>query len=90
MSVSHLVLLAAIMQAPAPESPTQRDARMAWWRDAQFGMFIHWGAYAVPAGTYNGEREPTSRSPTTRNTSTASTPPGSTRTSGCASPRTPA
>src|SRR6266704_2390084 len=56
MSVSHLVLLAAIMQAPAPESPTQRDARMAWWRDAQFGMFIHWGAYAVPAGTYNGER----------------------------------
>src|SRR5438105_909069 len=56
MSVSHLVLLAAIMQAPAPESPAQRDARMAWWRDAQFGMFIHWGAYAVPAGTYNGER----------------------------------
>src|SRR5439155_1364246 len=58
MSVSHLVLLAAMMQAPAPapESPAQRDARMAWWRDAQFGMFIHWGAYAVPAGTYNGER----------------------------------
>jgi alpha-L-fucosidase len=38
------------------ESPAQRSARMAWWRDAQFGMFIHWGAYAVPAGTYNGER----------------------------------
>ncbi len=56
MSVSHLVLLAAMMQAPAPETPTQRDARMAWWRDAQFGMFIHWGAYAVPAGTHKGER----------------------------------
>ncbi len=56
MSVSHLVLLAAMMQAPAPETPAQRDARMAWWRDAQFGMFIHWGAYAVPAGTHKGER----------------------------------
>ena len=38
------------------ETTAQRDARMGWWRDAQFGMFIHWGAYAVPAGTYNGER----------------------------------
>jgi alpha-L-fucosidase len=34
---------------PAGETPAQRDARLAWWRDARFGMFIHWGAYAVPA-----------------------------------------
>jgi alpha-L-fucosidase len=33
-----------------------RDARMAWWRDARFGMFIHWGLYAVAAGEYNGKR----------------------------------
>ncbi|MBM4029265.1 MAG: alpha-L-fucosidase [Planctomycetes bacterium] len=33
-----------------------KDERMAWWRDARFGMFIHWGLYAVPAGTYQGER----------------------------------
>ena len=32
-----------------PETPAQRDARMAWWREAKFGMFIHWGVYAVPA-----------------------------------------
>ncbi|MFZ1080963.1 MAG: alpha-L-fucosidase, partial [Candidatus Kryptoniota bacterium] len=25
------------------------DNRMQWWRDARFGMFIHWGIYAVPA-----------------------------------------
>jgi alpha-L-fucosidase len=25
---------------------------MAWWRDARFGMFIHWGIYSVPAGIY--------------------------------------
>lgn len=26
---------------------------MAWWRDARFGMFIHWGLYAIPAGKWN-------------------------------------
>ena len=29
---------------------------MKWWRDARFGMFIHWGVYAVPAGDYKGQR----------------------------------
>jgi alpha-L-fucosidase len=38
------------------ESQTDKDARMEWWRDARFGMFIHWGLYAVPAGEYKGER----------------------------------
>lgn len=28
---------------------------MEWWRDASFGMFIHWGLYAIPAGIYNGD-----------------------------------
>jgi alpha-L-fucosidase len=31
------------------------DERMAWWREARFGMFIHWGLYAIPAGTWKGE-----------------------------------
>ena len=31
------------------ETKEQRDARLAWWREAKFGMFIHWGVYAVPA-----------------------------------------
>ncbi len=38
------------------ESQDDRDARMRWWREARFGMFIHWGVYAVPAGEYKGER----------------------------------
>jgi alpha-L-fucosidase len=38
------------------ETMQQRDARMAWWREARFGLFIHWGVYAVPAGTYKGEQ----------------------------------
>jgi len=36
----------------ASETSAQRDGRMGWWREAKFGMFIHWGVYAVPAGTY--------------------------------------
>ena len=34
------------------ETPAQRDARMAWWREAKFGLFLHWGVYSVPAGKY--------------------------------------
>ncbi len=26
------------------------DERMEWWRDAKFGMFIHWGAYSIIGG----------------------------------------
>ena len=38
--------------AETTETKEQRDARMAWWREAKFGMFIHWGVYSVPAGFY--------------------------------------
>ena len=39
------------------ETPAQRDARMAWWREARFGMFIHWGLYSIPAGTWQGKQD---------------------------------
>lgn len=31
------------------ETPAQKQQRMQWWEDARFGMFIHWGLYALPA-----------------------------------------
>ena len=31
------------------ETPEQRAERMAWWTHDRFGMFIHFGLYAVPA-----------------------------------------
>ncbi len=40
------------------ETPAQRDARMQWWREARFGMFIHWGLYSIPAGTWDGKQIP--------------------------------
>jgi alpha-L-fucosidase len=29
--------------------------RVAWWNEARFGMFIHWGIYTVPAGHWRGQ-----------------------------------
>jgi len=37
---------------------TEQDRRMDWWREARFGLFIHWGLYAQPAGEWNGEQVP--------------------------------
>ena len=31
------------------ETAAQKAARMKWFTDARFGMFIHWGLYALPA-----------------------------------------
>ncbi len=65
-SLSLLSPLAAATSAPPPatasaqpvETPEQHDHRMAWWREARFGMFIHWGIYSVPAGIWRGEKIP--------------------------------
>jgi alpha-L-fucosidase len=35
-----------------------KDERMSWWREARFGMFIHWGIYSVPAGQWKGQKIP--------------------------------
>ncbi len=40
--------------APVWETREQRDARMKWWRDAKFGMFIHYGLYSGLAGEWRG------------------------------------
>jgi alpha-L-fucosidase len=37
------------------ETAAQRDARMAWWREPRFGMFVHWGLYSGLAGTWDGK-----------------------------------
>ena len=53
---STLIVLIAILALPCfsqkkiwDETPEQKKDRMAWWTDARFGMFIHWGLYAQPA-----------------------------------------
>jgi len=53
-----LTAAAAETSSEPMETKEQHDARMKWWREAKFGMFIHWGVYAVPAGTYHGQEIP--------------------------------
>lgn len=36
------------------ETKLHKDQRMAWWREANFGLFLHWGTYAGLAGHYTG------------------------------------
>lgn len=36
------------------ETKRQKDKRMAWWREARFGMFVHWGPYSALGGHYTG------------------------------------
>ncbi len=40
----------AAQPSPTPTDQKQiatREARMAWWHEAKFGMFIHWGLYSI-------------------------------------------
>jgi alpha-L-fucosidase len=55
---ASLTVATSSLALPHAETPAQRDARMKWWREARFGMFIHWGLYALPAGTWEGKDYP--------------------------------
>jgi alpha-L-fucosidase len=51
--------LSAHAQQPQPAQPDpQKEARLAWFREAKYGLFIHWGLYAIPAGEWKGARVP--------------------------------
>jgi alpha-L-fucosidase len=57
-AMSGLVLLAAAaVPATAAESPDDFAQRTEWWRHGKFGMFVHWGVYAVPADSSKGAAE---------------------------------
>jgi alpha-L-fucosidase len=45
-------------QQAAPAGDPSREARLAWFRDAKYGLFIHWGLYAIPAGQWKGKAIP--------------------------------
>jgi alpha-L-fucosidase len=61
--VSFVILLALACGLPArciaaevpAETPAHKAARMKWFAEARFGMFIHWGVYSVPAGEWKGK-----------------------------------
>lgn len=46
------LMLPGVMIAEEKSDELTREERIEWWRDGKFGMFIHWGLYAIPAGTW--------------------------------------
>ncbi len=47
--------------SPSPAStvqPLHHSDSLAWWREARFGLFIHWGLYCIPAGEWKGRKLP--------------------------------
>jgi alpha-L-fucosidase len=58
--VLPLALAAADLPPPGlrtlDEADSDRDARVAWHRDARFGCFVHWGVYSGPAGEWKGRK----------------------------------
>ncbi len=43
-------------ELPAKSAAEQHEAGVRWFREAKFGLFIHWGIYSVPAGEWNGNK----------------------------------
>lgn len=57
-SCSIILVFLACSQLLAAQTPEHsKDERMKWWREARFGMFIHWGVYAQWAGVYHGHEQ---------------------------------
>ena len=48
--------LLSISNLSQAETKAEFDQRMEWFREARFGMFIHWGLYSVPAGEWKGKK----------------------------------
>jgi alpha-L-fucosidase len=49
------VLAMAGSRSVATATEVEKDERMAWWREAKFGMFVHWGVYSVTGGEFRGK-----------------------------------
>src|SRR5262244_4614532 len=49
---------AALGQPVRKGEPASHDEKLKWFREAKYGLFIHWGLYAIPAGQWNGKRSP--------------------------------
>ena len=59
--LAALVLMGNASAAAGAASDTTEAGssdHVAWWREARFGLFIHWGLYAIPAGMWNGKPTP--------------------------------
>lgn len=55
--LSMLLLSGSLVTIAQQKDQNNADnQRMEWWREARFGMFIHWGLYTIPAGQWGEEK----------------------------------
>jgi alpha-L-fucosidase len=54
IAAAGVFAIAQSLPKPLPP-PASQAAKMQWFRDAKFGLFIHWGLYAIPAGEWKGQ-----------------------------------
>lgn len=52
---AFIVLLVCIGSMLSSGLSAQEKSKMDWWRDARFGMFVHWGVYSHIAGEWKGD-----------------------------------
>ena len=45
-------------QGVTADDEVAKRERLKWFHEAKYGLFIHWGLYAVPAGEWKGQRIP--------------------------------
>jgi alpha-L-fucosidase len=53
--VALFAFCAAFAQPAHKDPPKTQDEKMQWFREAKFGLFIHWGLYSIPAGEWKGQ-----------------------------------
>jgi alpha-L-fucosidase len=58
LTALSLLTTGLLAQAPRPGGDPARAERLAWFHEAKYGLFIHWGLYAIPAGEWKGKRIP--------------------------------
>ena len=63
-SIAVIALSWSVAAGSLPGTPESRPSsdtraeRLSWFREAKYGLFIHWGLYAIPAGEWKGSRIP--------------------------------
>lgn len=55
--ISLLIVFFLVSGASRAQQESSADRRLDWWKEARFGMFIHWGVYSLYGGVYQGHRQ---------------------------------
>jgi alpha-L-fucosidase len=57
--ITCLISLTALPTNLLAQTPlSEKEQRLQWFREAKYGLFIHWGLYSIPAGEWKGQRAP--------------------------------